>query len=151
MSQPSIQQLLDHAILQVVGESHLDLTSKWGNDNLSLDVVLGSGNNHPQRAPDGPGATKLTPTQIDWFKKNYEIISHYPNDRSGFSATLMQNKFTGEYKLSFRSTEYAHQEDGGDWERDGAKATDGEISGIGFPMAQMTSLVGWALFLCPRR
>ncbi|GHT95615.1 hypothetical protein AGMMS49545_18880 [Betaproteobacteria bacterium] len=74
---------------------------------------------------DLPGATRFTDEQAKWFTDNYEIVTHYANDASGFSATLFrENKKDGEYTLSFRSTEYQLLKDGGDWEHDGANGAE---------------------------
>ena len=135
-----VKTWLDNAILQSVAESYLDLLPGFGTKNLSLDVVLSKGVNHPELNPNGKGATALTQIQIDWFKAHYDIVSHYPSDASGFSATLFRSKETGEYTLSFRSTEYQLQSLGGDWERDGANAADGDISKYGFALGQLASM-----------
>ena len=52
----------------------------------------------------------------------------------------MRDTTTGEYTLSFRSTEYQNQVQGGDWERDGVAAADGEIGRYGFALAQLVSM-----------
>ncbi|MEW6677068.1 MAG: hypothetical protein AB1421_04030 [Pseudomonadota bacterium] len=95
------------------------------------------------KAPNDPilaGATRFTDQQAEWFTTHYEIVTHYPNDSSGFSATLFKHKTTGEYTLSFRSTEYQLLAKGGDYERDGSKATDGDILEHGFALAQLASM-----------
>ena len=133
-----IRTWLDNAILQSVAESYIDqINAKPG---FTLDYILSQGVNHPDLNANGTGATRLTTTQISWFKANYEIVTHYPNDATGFSATLFKNKTTGEYTLSFRSTEYQLAGKGGDYERDGVNGTDGEISQKGFALAQLSSM-----------
>ena len=52
----------------------------------------------------------------------------------------MRDTLTGEYTLSFRSTESQYQVAGGDWERDGLPGADGEIAGTGFALAQLVSM-----------
>ncbi|MDO9014572.1 MAG: hypothetical protein Q7U84_07330 [Polynucleobacter sp.] len=135
-----IRPWLDNAILQSVAESYLDRSDLFVGGPYSLDFVLGQGVNHPDLNRAGAGATRLTTTQIAWFKANYEIVTHYPNDATGFSATLFKNNTTGEYTLSFRSTEYQLAGKGGDYERDGVNGTDGEISQKGFALAQLSSM-----------
>jgi hypothetical protein len=134
-----VRQWLDNAILQSVAESYLNLWTDLGGP-LSLEKILQQGVNHPILNESGTGATRLTDTQITWFEANYDIITHYPDDSSGFSATLFRNKSTGEYTLSFRSTEYQLAGLGGDYERDGSTAADGEISEKGYALAQLSSM-----------
>ena len=52
----------------------------------------------------------------------------------------MRDTLTGEYTLSFRSTESQYQVAGGDWEREGLPGADGEIAGTGFALAQLVSM-----------
>jgi Ca2+-binding RTX toxin-like protein len=52
----------------------------------------------------------------------------------------MKDRTTGEYILSFRSSEYQNQIQGGDWERDGVAGADGEIPRYGFALAQLVSM-----------
>lgn len=134
-----IRAWLDNAVLQSVAESYLDMIPQFGGSR-SIDEVLAAGVNNLEKNPDGKGATRLTEQQITWFKANYEIVTHYPNDPSGFSATLFKNKATGAYTLSFRSTEYELQAKGGDWERDGANGADGVIKTDGMALAQLSAM-----------
>ncbi|MES2356088.1 MAG: hypothetical protein V4568_17125 [Pseudomonadota bacterium] len=103
-----------------------------------MNSRLELGNNQRDYRPDG--YTRLTNTQAQYFTNNYEIVNHYPNDASGFSATLMKNKTTGEYTLSFRSTEYRNEDQGGDWSRDGIPGADGNLHDYGFAFAQIDSM-----------
>ncbi|MDD2893431.1 MAG: calcium-binding protein [Halothiobacillaceae bacterium] len=139
MSTP-VKSWLDNAILQSVAESYLELYSQFGGRHTDLAELLRAGVNHLEKNPDGQGATRLTDTQFAWFDTNYTIVSHYPSDNSGFSCTLFKNNATGEYTLSFRSTEYQFQSLGGDWERDGSGAADGDISKYGFALGQLSSM-----------
>jgi hypothetical protein len=52
----------------------------------------------------------------------------------------MRDTTTGEYTLSFRSTEYRNQAQGGDWERDGLLGADGEIFSDGFAFGQLAAM-----------
>lgn len=88
-------------------------------------------------APDLPGKTRMTDAQITEFNARFDIVDHLPNTQSGFSATLMRDRITGEYTLAFRSTEYADDADGGDWSRDGPSGAASEIAGHGFAVAQI--------------
>jgi len=139
------RQVLDFALLQSAAECYFnspDLLS----DTAYIQRQLSIGNNDPDKlglSPNSallPGATRFTTQQAQWFTANYKIITHYPNDNSGFSATLFQNIHTGEYTLSFRSTEYQLQDRGGDYERDGPDGADGDISDRGFGLAQLSSM-----------
>jgi Ca2+-binding RTX toxin-like protein len=49
-------------------------------------------------------------------------------------------QLTNNFTLSFRSTEYRNQSQGGDYERDGLPGADGEIAGAGFAFAQLVSM-----------
>ncbi|EMZ36939.1 DUF2974 domain-containing protein [Helicobacter bilis] len=47
----------------------------------------------------------FSPLQAKQFFERYDLLKHYPNTESGFSATLFQNKETKEYTLAIRGTE----------------------------------------------
>ena len=137
--------ILDFALLQSAAECYLDglgITSLP--DVITAKLREGANNALLQgKSADDPllaGATRFTDQQAEWFTANYDIVTHYPNDSSGFSATVFRNKGTGEYTLSFRSTEYQFQAKGGDYERDGSEATDGDISEHGYALAQLSSM-----------
>jgi hypothetical protein len=150
--QSSARNLLDFALLQSVAESYLHLLPGKSYSHLgtgerthSLAEILSSGNNHPDLNPTGTGATRLTPTQQKYFVDNFEIVTHYPNDASGFSATLFKRigSVPPEYTLSFRSTEFQFGSKGGDWERDGNAPTggaDNDIADYGFAVAQLAAM-----------
>jgi len=148
----SVRELIDFALLQSAAESYMDDISNASSES-DIWRALTAGNNHPELIGKLPtdsvlsGATRCTLLQAQWFTDNYQIIEHYPNDASGFSCTLFRNKQTGEYTLSFRSTEYAVQELGGDWERDGANGADGDISSIGFALGQLFSMENFYKYL----
>ncbi|MDR3158082.1 MAG: hypothetical protein LBU11_03545 [Zoogloeaceae bacterium] len=139
------RNILDFALLQSAAECYLHNVKDLGDIDL-IHKYLQIGANDPEKqgkSEDDPilaSATRFTQTQAKWFTDNYEIVTHYPNDASGFSCTLFRNKGAGEYTLSFRSTEYQLQEKGGDYERDGSDATDGDISTHGFGLAQLSSM-----------
>ena len=134
MPQSQTTTWLDFALQQMAAESYL-------NDPGGLLTQLTRGNNRfgfdPPTGPL-PGATRFTNVLADRFIANYDIVSHHANDSTGFSATLMQERGTNDYTLSFRSTEYRDQSEGGDYERDGVFAApltfaaDGEIGAHGF-------------------
>lgn len=137
--------ILDFALLQSAAECYLDgLGSMSRPDEIIAKLKEGANNALKQgKSPDDPilsGATRFTDQQAEWFTTHYEIVTHYPNDSSGFSATLFRNRDTGEYTLSFRSTEYQFQAQGGACERDGSDATDGDISEHGCALPQLSSM-----------
>lgn len=151
-----VKEWLDFVIQQMVAESYLDQTAELPG---GLVDVLRLGNNNSrylQRdtrpdTPNLPGATRLTDSQIKYFNDTFDIIDHRSDNDprftgitggngAGFSATLMHNRTTDEYTLSFRSLEYADQKVGGDWERDGAFGAAGEIKDRGFALAQIAAI-----------
>ena len=106
MAKTQAQIWLDFAIQQLAAESYLD-----GIDlNVKGDVTerLERGVNHPDYDAENEKdhATRMTDSQADKFFDNYQIIHHLPNRSSGFSGTLIQNRETGEFTLSMRSTEF---------------------------------------------
>ena len=121
-----------------------------GADSLSVTEAnrLRLGNNNPgvlqfRNDPEAellPGATRMTLQQINRFNELYDVIDCKRNTWSGFSATLLKNKFTNEYVLSFRSTEYQNDEDGGDFQRDGWGGAGNEIAQYGFAIAQIADM-----------
>jgi len=127
-------------LAQMAADSYLDQLDFA--DEPELRVRLRNGANHRDHIAklerEGRlGATRMTEVMIDDFLATWEVIDHIPNDTSGFSATLLRNRRTGKYTLSFRSTESKPWEDGGDNERDGDEGADGEISYDGFAWAQL--------------
>ena len=93
MATINTRQLLDLTLLQSAAECYLDKTTELGGTD-SLEDILTAGNNDPEKLnksasdPLLPGATRLTNAQIKYFTDNFDIVTHYPNDSSGFSATL---------------------------------------------------------------
>lgn len=129
-------------LAQMAADSYLDQLDFA--DEPELRVRLRNGANHRDHIAELEregrlGATRMTEVMIDDFLATWEVIDHIPNDTSGFSATLLKNRQTGKYTLSFRSTESKPWEDGGDNERDGSAGADGEISYAGFAWAQLNS------------
>ncbi|MDP3092116.1 MAG: hypothetical protein Q8N04_15690 [Nitrospira sp.] len=154
MPQTNITTWLEFALQQMAAESYLDGINRQ--DNQAVIDRLVAGNNAPGVSSPNPGATRFVnltslsnASQIigsaQAFVAHYQIVDHHANDATGFSATLMRNNQTGEYTLSFRSTEYKNQVDGGDYERDGANGlfltgADGEIVTKGFALGQLAAM-----------
>jgi Ca2+-binding RTX toxin-like protein len=101
---------------------------------------------------DVPNASQLTGS-AQAFVNRYDIIDHHANDATGFSATLLYDTQTSSYTLSFRSTEFRTQANGGDRERDGlfaaplTFAADGEIGADGFAFGQLAAMENYYLEL----
>jgi len=148
----TIRQWLDFALQQVAAESYLqgiDLS-----DTPAVRQQLLDGNNNRGRVPSSSfkGFTRMTgpdenvASQVRVFSARFKIVSHQENDRSGFSATLLQRIadensnpiLNGEYTLSFRSTEYRVESQGGDITRD--LAADKEILNFGFAFGQLRGM-----------
>jgi Ca2+-binding RTX toxin-like protein len=85
-----------------------------------------------------PNASQVTGS-AQAFAARYQILDHHANDSTGFSATLMRDTTTGEYTLSFRSTEFKPTAQGGDKERDALRA-DADIGIHGFAFAQLMAM-----------
>lgn len=141
-----IQIWNDFVLQQMAAESYLNGID-WSNPDLAeVRRRLALGNNNPDYLqfidPNDPttyGKTRMTEVQAQYFVEHWEIVDHHANDASGFSATLMRDKTTGEYTLVFRSTEYRQEDKGGDYGRD-ALGADMEISGYGFAFGQLLAM-----------
>ncbi len=136
MPQSQFTTWLDFALQQMAAESYLD-------DPGGLQVHLTRGNNKfGFDPPTGPllGATRFTNLLAERFIAKYDIVDHHANDATGFSATLMRDTTTGEYTLSFRSTEYRNPDEGGDFARDGLLGADGELFSDGFALGQLAAM-----------
>ncbi|MEO8164973.1 MAG: hypothetical protein ABI619_06205, partial [Betaproteobacteria bacterium] len=141
----------DFVLLQMAAESYLHRIG----GAYSIRDALTDGNNdtskiQPDEQGDLPGKTRFTGEQIKYFNSTWELIDHRPDvdDRfaskgigngTGFSATLFRS-LTGEYTLSFRSTEYADEDKGGDWLRDGVNGADGDVVKKGFAFGQILAM-----------
>ena len=146
MPQNEISTWLNFALQQMAAESYLH---KVSSGELLLSEVLDLGNNNLGKSQVGfpalAGATRMTSQLIQQFTQTYDIVSHHANDSTGFSATLIQERGTNNFTLSFRSTEYRNQSQGGDFERDGANGlfltgADGEILTKGFAFGQLAAM-----------
>ncbi len=113
-----------------------------------------------------PGYTRMTTAQADEFLSKFTIAHQWSDNptptgsrpvqagdvgyleldgvqilaNTGLSATLIQNKETGEYTLAIRSTEFRNWADGGDGERDKYGADIKSIAFTGFALAQQEAL-----------
>ncbi len=137
----NITTWLNFALQQMAAESYLQGID-WSNA-LQLRPRLLLGNNNLSGAsptePNLSGKTRMTTALADRFLATYEIVDHRANDATGFAATLMRDTTTGEYTLSFRSSEYTADGSGGDRSRD-IFGADTEIKNDGFAFAQLVSM-----------
>lgn len=146
-----IRTWLKFATQQMAAESYLDEINLSSRNEVKNQLLLG--NNHPLLDPSLSGKTRFTDQLADQFLDSYQILDHHANDASGFSATLMRDTTTGEYTLSFRSTEPRPATEGGDAERDGlfadglTPAADGEIGLSGFAFGQLIAMERYYLEL----
>ena len=144
MSQDDISTWLSFALQQMAAESYLDQLLA---ERPLRDILLDGSNDTRKISPDAegnlPGKTRMTTALAERFLATYDIVDHHANDSTGFSATLMRDTTTGQYTLSFRSTEPRPFTEGGDAERDGlfasglTPAADGEIGLSGFAFGQL--------------
>lgn len=111
MNQKNLQDLV---LAQFAAESYL--SNATAIPNYTADDALRDGNNnagHPSFAekPSSEylGNTRMTSAQIARFNARYDVVHHQENTWTGFSGTLLKDKQTHEYVLSFRSTEFANQ------------------------------------------
>ena len=134
MPQNNVSTWLKFALQQMAAESYLDRTA-------DLTEILTDGNNDRRIIPldQFTGKTRFTDLQAEAFVQQYQILDHHANDATGFSATLMRDTTTGEYTLSFRSTESAPAVHGGDRERD-LFGADVEIGASGFAFGQLAAM-----------
>lgn len=137
----NVSTWLDFAIQQIAAESYLDNVDFTNTAAVRLALIRGN-NRTGFDPPSGPllGKTQLTNALADRFLATYEIVDQHSNDATGFSATLLKNRDTGEYTLSFRSTEYRNTNQGGDFERDGLDGADGDIKDKGFAFGQLAAM-----------
>jgi Ca2+-binding RTX toxin-like protein/dienelactone hydrolase len=112
-----------------------------------------------------PGYTRMTDAQANEFWDKFAVIHQWSDNptptgsrpgpeglaslpqlndeilaNTGFSATLVQDRRTGEYTLAMRSTEYRPWAQGGDGERDKTNADIASIGFKGFALAQLDAM-----------
>lgn len=112
----NINNWYEFTLAQIAADSYLDGINYYNYDDLARR--LRNGANHYDALQkniedDNLSATRMTEQMVNDFNSTWEIVTHLPNTSSGFSATLFKHKVTGEYTLSFRSTESKDKVDGG--------------------------------------
>lgn len=137
MANGQINKLLEFVNLQMAAEAFL---SRQGdaipNQPNQADIFarLVDGNYH---------AGQFTSVQAQQFATQYEVVTQYRNDPlksddTGFSATLIKNRETGELTLSFRSTEFLD-----DAVRDNMSTNQLEIKNLGWAFGQIAAMEDW--------
>ena len=109
MANSQINRLLEFANLQMAAEAFLLRQGESSIGQVTAQQLrdrLIEGNTR---------ASKFTPIQAQQFVDTNEVVTQYRNDPlssdgTGFSATLLRNRLTGELTLSFRSTEFIDDE-----------------------------------------
>ncbi|WP_411878273.1 calcium-binding protein [Polaromonas sp. YR568] len=120
-----VNAILKYANLQMAAEALLDTVSQVG-----IAKALSDGNNRTSR---------FTTTQADQFiADGWTVVDHKPNTSTGFSGTLFKNALTGEYVMSFRSTEFID-----DSARDSVATNTLEIKEKGWAFGQIADMEAW--------
>ena len=142
-------ELLQFANLQIAAEVlYGKLTAPAGNPTdltanenavLSEEYLVDEGNKHSSR---------FTSTQATEFIKDWEIVSHINNTKTGFSGTLFRvkakdgipntNLKNGDLVLSFRSTEFVE-----DYIHDNIATNTHEIADKGWAFGQISDMEAW--------
>ena len=129
-------RLFELAIKQIASETFLTRNGdpQIGVDDLELSRRLRFGNGH---------VSKLLGPQADEFLSRYEILAQRRNDPldptgTGFSGTLIRDRFSGELTLSFRSTEFIE-----DAVRDSKATNEWEVKELGWALGQISEMEAW--------
>lgn len=104
--------------LLMILASYCHIQSTEHHDRAMLKERLQRCDWEPEKDPAGKPLFFVPEDQLDSFQDTIEILSHHPNDLSGFSSTLMRNRLTGRATLAIRGIEYREFAKGGDKERD---------------------------------
>lgn len=94
-------------------------------------------------------ASRFTRITADAFVSDgWKLVAHQKNTPTGFSGSLFQNSKTGEFVMSFRSTEFAD-----DAVRDNQETNALEIREEGWAFGQIDDMQQWyrSSFTCWRR
>ena len=87
-----------------------------------------------------PAYNRMVGDQARDLFRDFQVIDQHADDATGFSATLFKNRSSGEYTLSFRSTEFRAWETAGDNPRDNEGGNQEGIRKSGFAFAQLASM-----------
>lgn len=147
-------------------ERRLKLGTNRDNYNHKNNSLLGSADLNE----GWPGLTRMTEPQVEEFLRRFEVLHQWSDNpclvngeltrpapdtqytaglqlngpamlaNTGFSATLMRDRETGHYTLSFRSTESRAWSGGGDSERDLTATDVWGVAFTGFALAQLDAM-----------
>ena len=143
-----ITEWLEFALAQHAAESYLHDEGRRQSllfdpqSDAALDPRLVLGANHFRFVEQNDAAdvarstTQLPRELLKMFNERWLIVAHRPNSASGLSATLLKNRITNEFTISFRSAEAKDADQGGDVERDSSRGANGRIGSTGFALAQ---------------
>lgn len=146
-----VARYLEVSLLQLGAESYLhdvdfaqqdQVVTAWkfGFNDPTHPFIQREASNAGADAPRLPGSNRMEENQARNLFARYEIVDHHANDATGLTATLYRNRVTGEYTLSFRSTEARPWKVAGDAERDEDGAGKVGIYERGFAFAQLASM-----------
>jgi len=133
------------ALRQVAAESYLSQQGILSaGEALLVHLVQGA---NPRGS--GPGNTlRLTAAQAARLVQETDVVAQHENDLTGFSATLMRDRQSGQWQIALRGTEFLKIAQGGDWERDGIFGADGQLASHGLALAQLDQMrrvfTGWS-------
>ncbi|HEX4986744.1 MAG TPA: cadherin-like domain-containing protein [Burkholderiales bacterium] len=146
----------EFAMQQMAAESYLD---QFLSGQRTLTEVLVNGNNNQNMVPDSDfrGQTRFVSlSDIEYigqkegsaqaFAQRFLLIDHHSNDSSGFSTTFFKDLESNSYTLSFRSTEFRSEDEGGDRPRD-VLGADEEMALHGFSFAQLLAMENYYEYL----
>lgn len=121
---------LEYARLQLAAEAFL--LGPDGNvfpSETQLASALMAGNLH---------SSLLARQDASELLKRWSVVEQASNTRTGFSATLFKNKSSGDYVISFRSTEFID-----DYVRDNLATNAKEIASTGWAWGQIADMEMW--------
>jgi Ca2+-binding RTX toxin-like protein len=160
----SVGSWYDFYLQQVAAESYLESVNLQDIARVSAALVSGNNRLEVPATEIPPGKSRLAPLQAAEFAARFDILHQWsdnplrdgnlsPGDpgylelngeqllaNTGLSATLIQNRETGAYTLSIRSTEYVTPAIGGDKYRDLYGADREGIALNGLALAQIDAL-----------
>lgn len=122
-------ELLNLASAQLAAEAFLITPDRRIANGSALVAVLRDGNLHSSRFSESAAVE---------FAASWSVVAHRENTSSGFSGTLFNNRLTGRYVISLRSTEFID-----DAVRDNIATNEKEIKKTGFAWGQIADLEQW--------
>ncbi|WP_137919079.1 hypothetical protein [Hydrogenophaga sp. 2FB] len=123
--------LLKFSAVQMAAEADYLGVVEFQN-RLAIQAALIRGNNRSSKFTEIQ-AEKFTDALTGW-----SVVDHVSNTTTGFSGTLFKSNETGEFVLSFRSTEFAD-----DAARDNQATNTLEIKEHGWAFGQIADMEAW--------